>query len=80
MCDSRDRGQDAPKEDRLGVEGRLIIQERFVVYILIIVELPVERSSAFFVMPLPLSPPFRLMSPVQRAQSGAYDSIAFLMT
>lgn len=41
---------DAPKEDGLGVEGRLIIQEHFVVYILIIVEQPVA-SGTFFVMP-----------------------------
>lgn len=31
--------EDAPKEDGLGVKGRLIIQQRFVVHILIIVEL-----------------------------------------
>lgn len=42
--------EDAPKEDGLGVKGRLIIQERFVVHILIIVELPVA-SCTFFVMP-----------------------------
>lgn len=49
----------------------LIIQERFVVYILIIAE---PLLSAFFVIP-------SLMNRrTQRAPSGAYDSIAFLMT